>query len=43
LTDYLRGELSRVAKTVNRECGTETVIGGGSGELLGGNGFIGDI
>jgi hypothetical protein len=29
-----RQKLSRAAKTVNRECGTESVIGGGSGELL---------
>ena len=27
--------MSRAAITVNRECGTETAIGGGSGELLG--------
>jgi hypothetical protein len=32
---YRRQKLSRAAKSVNRECGTEYVIGGGSGELLG--------
>jgi len=31
-----RQKLSRAAQSVNRECGTETSIGGGSGELLGG-------
>jgi hypothetical protein len=31
-----RTKLSRAAQHVNRECGTEIVIGGGSGELLGG-------
>jgi hypothetical protein len=32
-----RQKLSRAAQSVNRECGTESVIGGGSGELLGGS------
>jgi hypothetical protein len=31
-----RQKLSRAAGGVNRECGTESTIGGGSGELLGG-------
>ena len=28
-------KLNRTAETVSRECGTESVIGGGSGKLLG--------
>jgi hypothetical protein len=31
----LRKKLSHTAKRVNRECGTESVIGVGSGDLLG--------
>ena len=30
----LRQKLNRAAESVNRECGTENAIGGGSGELL---------
>jgi len=37
-----RQKLSRAAISVNRECGTESIIGGGSGELLG-NKIIGKI
>jgi hypothetical protein len=32
-----RFSVRQIEATSNRECGTETVIGGGSGELLGGN------
>jgi hypothetical protein len=32
-----RQKLSHAAQTVNRECGTGTVIGVGSGDLLGGS------
>jgi hypothetical protein len=31
----LTTKLSRAAHSVNRECGTETAISGGFGELLG--------